>query len=131
MKKVEVGLFIIRFTVGMIFLLHGFDKFQSGLGNIAGWFESVGLPGFLAYVIAVIELLGGLALIAGIGVRVVSILFALTMLGAIFTVKLSAGFLGGYELDVILLAASVQLALTGSNYLAIQPLLTKEKTIEV
>ena len=41
----------------------------------------------------VIELIGGIVLILGIGTRIVSVLFAVIMLGAIFTVKLSLGFL--------------------------------------
>ncbi|GAA0370818.1 hypothetical protein GCM10008968_28310 [Bacillus horti] len=65
----------------------------------------MGIPRFMAYVVAVIELIGGLALVLGLGTRIVSALFAIIMLGAIFIVKIPAGFLGdgqsaGYELDL-------------------------------
>jgi uncharacterized membrane protein YphA (DoxX/SURF4 family) len=119
MKNIELGMFIARVVLGLTFFLHGLDKFQSGLGNISAWFDSVGLPGFLAYFIAVIELIGGLAMILGIGTRVVGVLFAFVMLGAIFTVKSSAGFLGGFELDLILLVLSIQVALSGSTFISL------------
>ncbi|MBP1153777.1 MULTISPECIES: DoxX family protein [unclassified Paenibacillus] len=118
--KYEVGSLILRLVVGITFLVHGLIKFQSGIDNIAGWFTSIGLPGFAAYAIAIIEVAGGIALIAGIGTRVVSVLFGLIMVGAILKVKLAAGFAGngqmaGYELDLVLLAISIHLAISGSK----------------
>ncbi|WP_332696134.1 DoxX family protein [Halalkalibacter lacteus] len=129
MKTSQIGLFIVRVVVGITFMLHGLDKFQTGIGNIAGWFDSVGLPGFLAYIIAVIELVGGIAMILGIGTRIVGGLFALVMVGAIVTVKLPAGFLGGFELDVILLAVSIQLAMSGSSIFSLDQVLTRSKEL--
>ncbi|WP_280771531.1 DoxX family protein [Salipaludibacillus daqingensis] len=120
MKKGEIGLFLIRIVVGMTFLLHGLDKYQSGLGNVADYFASLGLPGYLAYIIAVIEFIGGIALIVGYGTRVVGVVFAIVMLGAIITVKLPEGFIGGYELDALLLATSIHLAISGSSFLSLE-----------
>lgn len=112
MIKNELGSLILRVMFGLTFFIHGLVKFQGGISNLAGFFESLGIPGFMAYVVAIIELVGGVAIIFGLGIRVVSILLALIMVGAIFTVKLSAGFLGngqsaGYELDLLLLAISM------------------------
>lgn len=122
-KKYELGLLILRVALGITFLIHGIAKFQMGLGNVAGWFESIGILGFLGSVVAFIELLGGIALILGIGTRLVSALIAIVMLGAIFTVKLSVGFMGaetaGYELDVALLAMAVVLLINGSQLLSL------------
>ena len=120
MNKNDVGTVILRVIVGITFFIHGLSKFQGGLGNTVGFFESLGVPGFLAYVVAVIELFGGIMLIVGIGTRIVSILFAIIMLGAIFTVKLPAGFLGngqmaGYELELALLAMSIFLGIADSS----------------
>ena len=76
-------------------ILHArFNKIQSGIDNIAGWFTSIGLPGGLAYGVATFELVGGLLLILGLGVRYIGLLFALVMVGAIVKVKWSAGLLG-------------------------------------
>ncbi|MFJ5623025.1 DoxX family protein [Peribacillus loiseleuriae] len=115
MIKNEVGAVILRIILGLIFFIHGFSKFQGGISNTAGFFDSIGIPGFVAYVVAGIELIGGVALILGIGTRIVSVLFAIIMLGAIFTVKLPLGFLGngqmaGYELELALLAMAIFLA---------------------
>lgn len=127
MKKGEVGLFIVRIVLGITFLFHGLDKFQSGLATIAEHFASLGLPGFFAYVVAALELIGGIAMIFGIWTRVVSVLFALLMLGAILTVKLPEGFIDGFELDVILLAISIQLTISGSSFLSLDQAIIDSK----
>ena len=119
-SKNEVGALILRVILGITFFVHGFVKFQGGIENQAGWFASIGLPGFLAYVVAIIELVGGFALIIGLGTRIISLLLAIIMAGAIITVKLPLGFLGngqmaGYELDVVLLAMAAYLAIAGSK----------------
>ncbi|GAA0321296.1 DoxX family protein [Bacillus carboniphilus] len=122
-QKYEVSLLIIRVVLGITFLVHGIAKLQMGLGNVAGWFESIGIMSFLGYVVAYIELLGGIALIIGIGTRIVSALIAFVMIGAIFTSKLSIGFIGaeaaGYELDVALLAMAAVLVISGSKLLSL------------
>lgn len=112
MNKNEIGNVILRVMLGLTFFIHGLAKFQGGITNIVGYFDSLGIPGFMAYIIAVIELVGGIAIILGLGTKIVSILFAFIMLGAIFTAKLSLGFIGngqmaGYELDLLLLAISI------------------------
>lgn len=122
-KKFELSLLILRVVLGVTFLVHGIAKFQMGLGNVAGWFESIGILGFLGYIVAVIELLGGIALILGVGTRIVSALIGIVLVGAIFTAKLSVGFVGaeaaGYELDVALLAMAVVLVISGSQLFSV------------
>ncbi|MCW9131546.1 DoxX family protein [Bacillus paramycoides] len=110
----HIGNLIIRIVLGVTFLMHGLTKFQSGIDNIAGWFTSIGLPGGLAYGVATVELVGGLLLILGLGVRYIGLLFALVMVGAIVKVKWSAGLLGdgknpGFELELALLAMGAYL----------------------
>ena len=105
MTKSNIVSLIMRVVLGIIFVFHGVDKFQMGLSNVEAWFSSMGIPGFLAYVVAVIELVGGIMLIVGLFTRYVSVLLVVTLIGAIVTAKLSAGLLGngnmaGYELDL-------------------------------
>lgn len=105
MKKVQVVAAIMRVVIGILFVFHGVDKFQMGLGNVEGWFSSIGVPGFLAYVVAIAELVGGILLIIGLFTRHVSGLLIVILVGAIFSAKLSVGVLGngqmaGYELDL-------------------------------
>ena len=93
MNRNDAGAVVLRVILGLTFFIHGLSKFQGGIGNTASFFESLGILGSLAYVVAVIELIGGIMLILGIGTRIVSVLFAVIMLAAIFTVKLQQDFL--------------------------------------
>jgi putative oxidoreductase len=120
MNKLGLTTFLLRIVLGISFFVHGLVKFQGGIGNIVGWFESIGIPGFLAYVVGAVELAGGIALILGLGTRVVSALLTLVMVGAILKVKLAIGFLGtaemaGYELDLAFLVIALFLAVNGSK----------------
>ena len=124
-NKQEIGSLLLRVVLGILFLAHGAAKFQGGIENIVGWFDSIGLPGGLAYIVATIELVGGIALILGIGTRVVSALIGLIMVGAIFKVKLAAGFLDGYAYDLVLLIVAVYLVLNGSKLYSLGQLFFK------
>ena len=90
----HIGNLIIRIVLGVTFFAHGLAKFQSGIDNVAGWFTSIGLPCGLAYGVATVELVGGILLIIGLGVRYVGLLFALILAGAIVKVNGAAGLLG-------------------------------------
>lgn len=131
--KNEIGAFILRVTLGALFLIHGVVKFQGGIENTVGWFSSIGLPGFMAYGVALLEIIGGVALILGLATRYVSALYALLMIGAILKVKLSLGLLGngqmaGYEFDLALLAMAVFLVITDSKFLSINQLFSQKNS---
>jgi putative oxidoreductase len=134
-KKYEVSVLILRIVLGITFFIHGVVKFQGGIENTVGWFDSIGLPGFLAYGVALLEVVGGIALVLGLFSRVVSVLFALLMVGAIVKVKLAVGFLGngqmsGYELDLAFLAMAVFIAINGSNAYALDQFIFKGQESE-
>jgi putative oxidoreductase len=127
-----VSVLILRIVLGVTFLVHGIMKFTMGLDAVAGMFAGMGLPGFLGYAVSVVELVGGAAMILGLGTRVVAFLFACVMVGAIVTVKWSVGFVGneevaGYEFDLALLAISVSLLLTGGGRWALDRFFDKEE----
>jgi uncharacterized membrane protein YphA (DoxX/SURF4 family) len=131
-KSSEIGATILRIVLGITFFIHGLTKFQGGIGNTAGFFESLGLPGFSAYVVASIELIGGIALVLGIGTRIISISFALILVGAIVKVKFAAGFLGngqsaGYEFDLALIAISIYLAIANKSLFALDNIIFRTK----
>jgi putative oxidoreductase len=131
-KNNEAGATILRVILGITFLIHGAAKFQGGIENTIGFFESLGLPGFTAYLVAIIELVGGLAMVLGVGTRIISILFATVLAVAIVKVKLAGGFLGngqmaGYELDLALLAISIYLAITNKSLFALDNVLFQSK----
>jgi putative oxidoreductase len=135
LKKYEASTLILRVMLGITFFVHGLAKFHGGIENIVGWFNSLGLPGFLAYVVALIETIGGIALILGLGSRIVSAILALLLIGATLKVKLAVGFLGngqmaGYELDLALLVMSVFISINGSKMLALDQILFKGQKTE-
>lgn len=99
----------MRLVLAAIFLAHGISKLNSGMDLMADWFSSLGLPGFLAYMVAMLELVCGTLMGLGVLTRSAAIGFIVVMIGAIVTVKLPAGLLGnagspGYELDLALMA---------------------------
>ncbi|WP_208115150.1 DoxX family protein [Paenibacillus massiliensis] len=124
---------LLRVGLGIMFLIHGLDKFQTGIENVAGYFGSIGLPGFFAYIVASAEVAGGIALILGLLTRVVSGGFILIMLGAIISVKLPLGFLGngqmpGYELDIAYLLIALHLMFAPATAFAVDRLLFRDKS---
>lgn len=115
MFRPDLGIFIMRLILGIIFIAHGWSKLQNMEGTI-GFFASIGLGAFMAYVVALIEFLGGLSMIIGVGTSVFGVLIALVMIGAIVFVKGKTGGLtgpGGFELDLGLLAMSLGIAMSG------------------
>ena len=85
-KTREVGPFLIRLALAIVFIVHGSQKFQNMEGT-AGFFGSLGFPAFVAYLIAFVELAGGIAMLLGIFTAWAGILLALVMAGAIYLVK--------------------------------------------
>ena len=120
------GLTILRVVVGLVFFVHGFQKlFLMGFGGVAGMMEGLGVPapGLFAVILTLVELLGGLALILGLFTRLAAIPLAVDMLVATLMVHLPNGFSvlpnGGYEFTLVLLAASVALAVAGPGEAAL------------
>ncbi|HZH59820.1 MAG TPA: DoxX family protein [Metabacillus sp.] len=132
MKSLEVGIVILRVYLGFAFFMHGLAKFQGGVENTAGWFDSIGIPGFTAYIIAFVELIGGLLLIVGFGTRYISALFFIIMIVATFKVKLSSGFMGngqgsGFELDLAYAVMSIFLVFYPTSTLSLDAKVGKTK----
>ncbi|MGZ0052315.1 DoxX family protein [Brevibacillus gelatini] len=103
----EKAFTVLRMATGLLFLLHGLAKLQKGMGAVTQMFGDLGLPWWLAYLVLAIELIGGLAFLLGIGAKYAAWGLAGVMAGAIVTVKWKQGFIGGYELDLILLAVTI------------------------
>ncbi len=122
------ALAIIRIVTDLTFFMHGYQKLtEFGVAGFAGFLTQLGIPraSVAAVVVIAVELLGGLALMLGLGTRLVAVPLAIDMLVALLTVHLPAGFFvqnGGYELVLLLLAASVGLILGGSGALALDNL---------
>jgi putative oxidoreductase len=126
---VPCGLTVLRIVTGIIFLAHGWQKISTmGFHSVAGMFAKTGipLPMASATVVILVEFLGGIALILGLGTRLAGLLLSIDMLGAIYFVHGRNGFFlthGGYEFALALLGASAALALSGGGSLAIDSLI--------
>jgi uncharacterized membrane protein YphA (DoxX/SURF4 family) len=107
----KLGLFVLRLTLGSIFMVHGISKLSNMEGTI-GFFGMIGFSAFWAWVVALVETIGGAAVILGIWTRMVSSLLAITMIVAIFSAKSGKGF-GGSELEIALLGLSLGIGLIG------------------
>lgn len=126
------GTTLLRVAVGIIFAAHGAQKaFVMGPATVGGFFGQIGIPfpELNAYFIIAVELLGGLAMIAGLGTRVVGALFAATMVVAFAAVHGAQGFFlpNGYEFVLVLFAASIALVLQGAGAFALDNVVSGRK----
>jgi putative oxidoreductase len=107
----KLGLFLIRLVAGAIFIFHGVQKLSNMEGTIA-FFASLSIGAFLAWVVALVELLGGISLVLGIFPKFFGTLLAIIMVVAILKVKLAMGFAKA-EIDLMLLAVSLSVVFSG------------------
>ena len=123
----------LRLVVGFGFAAHGYAKLARGPESFAAILSAIGVPAphLAAWATVAVELLGGVAMMAGAGVVVVTPLLAAIMVTALFGVHLRYGFSSirlkaitdmgaefgpiGYELNLLYLAALVTLAASGPS----------------
>ncbi len=121
----DYGIAILRIALGAMFLAHGLLKFLVfTLAGTAGFFESVGFPGFTAYIVAPAEVLAGVALIVGFRTRLVAAAAIPLLLGAL-SVHVGNGWVfsaqnGGWEYPAYLTVAAIAQVLLGSGALSIE-----------
>ena len=121
-RNIDIALLLIRVGLGAVFVIHGWEKVTNMEGTI-GFFASLGLSSIWAYVVAYIELIGGLAVLLGSFTGWAAMLLAAVMVGAIGMVKLEQGFLGGYEFDLVLFLSAVAVALAGPGKYTVKRLI--------
>ena len=117
---------INRLALGAMFVSHGLLKvFVFTLPGTVGFFQSVGFPGWTAYLVTAAEIAGGAALILGVRTRLVSAALLPVLLGALY-VHLGNGWVfsapnGGWEYPAFLVVSAVVQVLLGDGRFALAP----------
>jgi putative oxidoreductase len=134
-----LGLLILRLTLGVIFLMHGYlGAVVIGPAGIAGYTTRMGYPAALgpalAWYLIVAHVGGGLLLVVGLWTRWAALAQVPIMASAVFLLHLPQGFFmrglivdaaagraiaGGYEFALTILVATLALALLGPGALAL------------
>ena len=115
----DLAVLVARVAIGAVLVAHGAQKFFTfGIGGTIDSFAGMGVPvpEAAALFAAVVELVGGAALILGAATPVAGLLVALNMLGAFVLVHVGKGVFvdqGGFELVAALGAGALVLAATG------------------
>jgi putative oxidoreductase len=130
----------IRMIIGVGFMIHGWAKWSRGPAAFAELLRQVGVPLPLvnAWLVTLLEIFGGLAVLMGAFITIISIPLILSMLGAMFTVNINYGFSAvntigltpqgpqfgppGYEINLLYIAGLVALILGGAGPLSIDVL---------
>lgn len=135
----------LRLMVGFGFAAHGYAKLSRGPENFASILTSLGVPQphLMAWITSLLELLGGISIMVGAFVVLLSLPLAVVMLMAMFSVHLQYGFSSirlkavtgmgaefgpvGYELNLLYIAALAALAVSGSGRLSVDHYLSQRR----
>jgi len=135
----------LRIILGAGFMVHGWAKLSRGPAAFAELLKQahVPLPLANAWLVTLLEIFGGLALLMGAFVAIVSVPLILSMLGAMFTVNIKYGFSAvntigltaqgpkfgppGYEINLLYIAGLVALILGGAGPLSIDALRSRRR----
>lgn len=127
----------IRLIIGYGFLEHGIAKLQKGPEHFVDIVHAIGtpLPHLMAWLTIWVELIGGIAMILGAFVTMISVPMAIVLLVAIFTVHIQFGFTSiklmavtaegpkfgppGVETDLLYLAGLASLVMSGPGPFAL------------
>ena len=88
----DTGKLLLRLTVALLMLFHGWNKLNGGIEWLPGLLQSNGLPGFIAPLIYVGEVLAPLFIIAGAYTRVAALIVVINMLFAVGLVHMGDVF---------------------------------------
>jgi putative oxidoreductase len=131
------GLAILRIVLGIAMLVHGWSKLSGGVGNVAGFFGGqLGIPApqLMAWVVTIVELVGGILLVVGFLTQIVGILIALDMLGAILFAYLLRGapFIDrgqiSWEKEAVFAAAALCIVLAGPGAWSVDDVVAENRT---
>ena len=121
------GVLVLRVTLGAFLFIHGAIKLLvfTPAGTVR-YFASLGLPPSLAYAIMTFELVGGIAMMAGLWARIVALVIIVELIGTIVVTHAGNGFLftnakGGWEFPAFWIAMLIVFILLGDGPYALKP----------
>ena len=131
-----IGLLILRLALGIVMIAHGWPKLNpngpmKGPAGFGGFLKQMGvpLPILSGWVVALLETVGAVLLILGLGTRILAVGFVVDMVVAIRLVRIGmskspfAGGQGiGWEFEFILAAAALALLFNGAGSIALDPI---------
>nr|WP_294865234.1 DoxX family protein [uncultured Pseudogulbenkiania sp.] len=126
LNRSDFGALVLRIALGALFIAHGLLKLLVFTpAGTAEFFQSVGVPGWLAYVVMTMELAGGAALILGLYARYVALALVPILLGAIVSVHGANGWTfdnkgGGWEFPAFWAVALIVQFLLGDGAFALR-----------
>ncbi len=120
----ELVHFGLRITIGVLFIVHSIGKFDT---SSKGFFSSVGLPADMAFLIGLLELIGGVLLVTGILSRISSSLLAIEMLAVMLYIKKLQSFSGkgGVEMDLLAFVILLTIIVLGPGKISLSYLIKK------
>jgi len=117
----DLGKLILRVTLAVLMLFHGYAKLTHGVGFIEGMLTGAGLPAIMAYGVYIGEIIAPILLILGVQVRLSALVIVFTILTAIFLVHINDIFTvtkhgaWGIELPMFFLLASLAIIFLGAG----------------
>lgn len=135
----DVSLTVLRLVLGVVFFAHGAQKLLGWFGGYGfhgtmGFFEHLGMPAPVAFLIICTEFFGGLGLIVGLLTRIAALGIGVEMIGAIFMVHLPNGFFmnwygtqkgEGFEYHLLAIAIAAALLLRGAGKFSVDRALSE------
>ena len=139
------ALFLLRVVIGFGFMAHGWAKWSRGPEKFGALLHLIGipLPEITAWLVTIVELFGGIAILAGLIIPIVSVPLSVSMLVAMFAVHLKYGFSSintiglsktgplfgppGYEINLLYIAGLLVLALSSPAPLSLDQWLKRRR----
>lgn len=128
-KLKPLGLLLLRWGLGAIFIVSGYAKLFGNVQRIIELFASVGMPRYMVYVAGAVEFFGGWLLVAGLFTRVAALLLAGQMALAIWKAHMGKGVLAvnEYAYPLALAVGAFALATCGAGVISLDKLIFRDK----
>ena len=119
-----LALLAMRIVIGSIMIAHGYGKVFGGFSHVRDMVQHIGLPGWMAYLLAGTEFFGGMLIIAGLLTRLVAVAMLIDMSVAIWKIHWHNGFKGqgGYEFPLSVATIAFALIFFGAGPIALDAL---------